>query len=110
MSFEVWYSHEMTFANVADDRGLILGTSGCDLSWNLWMIGEFINCGNQKKRVKQRANYPHQQILAVHCALVHNDSVMSPPTGVLRQHEKNRVERMPRTDATKKLHALCGRP
>ena len=33
----------MTCANVADDRGLILGTSGYDSSWNLWMIVEFIN-------------------------------------------------------------------
>ena len=30
----------MTCANVADDRGLILGTSG--YGWNLWMIVVFI--------------------------------------------------------------------
>ena len=33
----------MTCANVADDRGLILGTSGYDSSWTLGMIVEFIN-------------------------------------------------------------------
>ena len=32
---------KLTCANVADDRGLILGTNGYDLSWNLWMIVEF---------------------------------------------------------------------
>ena len=34
---------KLTCANVADDRGLIMGTSGYDSSWNLWMIVEFIN-------------------------------------------------------------------
>ena len=34
---------KLTCANVADDRGLVLGTGGYDSSWNVWMIVEFIN-------------------------------------------------------------------
>ena len=39
---------KMTCANVADDRGLILGTSECDSSWNLWIIVEFRTPPNRK--------------------------------------------------------------
>ena len=53
----------MTCANVADDSGLILGTSGYGLSWNLWMIVEFIR--KRKffflKKVKTRKHIKNQK-------------------------------------------------